>query len=337
MHLDDQELLLLARFFAKRFPDPQDRAPILARAGLPGDDPQQAPEAAWERILRAAQEADALPRLGRAVRCDDPNDENLREMRRLLAGPAGGPSRTRVLVAAAGALVLLCAAGGAVGVATALGGPDSTSTVPPPRQETAATVARSLPAPEPVSIPEPPSEPAVAALEPSEPAPAVEAVAEGTAEAVETLPEHCSKLEPEVQGYWYAGSEPPGVIGDIVIVPRDVNVRSSYPRFSNGYDTEAPVQCVLYGGDLVKLHRAPIHVPFNRYWVVSTPADLVASPPWGSLDVGAKSRGEGALYAGDRVAGDPDERFRQEHHRAPPPTEIDAQDGRRSRRKPTAR
>ncbi|MBW1879202.1 MAG: hypothetical protein JRJ84_12640, partial [Deltaproteobacteria bacterium] len=127
MHLDEQELLLLARFFAKRFPDPVDRAPILARAGLP-DEGLDTPTAAWEQILRTAQDENTLQHLGRAVRIDDPDDENLREVRRLLMGERTRAWRPYAVLGAAGAAGLLFAAGAAWGLATTLGDEDPADT-----------------------------------------------------------------------------------------------------------------------------------------------------------------------------------------------------------------
>jgi hypothetical protein len=341
MHLDEQELLLLARFFAKRFPDPAERAPILARAGLP-DEGLDTPAAAWEQVLRAAQDTNTLPNLGRAVQVDDPDDENLREMRRILIGEPTRTWRPSAVLAAVGAAALLLTAGAAWGLATTLGGDDQAADAAPVPVARTASIAPDL---VPTQAVAPTLEPAaaepeaVAAVDEDRVEVPVDSTSSGLVdEPVETAPEHCGKLETEVRGYWYAGSEDPGKTGDTIIVPRDVNVRSAYPRFSNGYDTEAPIRCVLYGGDLVRLSRAPIHVPFNRYWVATAAADLTG--PWGSLDARTRTRDEAAPYTGDRIAehasasrrSDREASTLQEQHTAPPPTESAPPKERRRRR-----
>src|SRR5690606_16608933 len=113
MHLDDREIDLLARFFAKRFPTLEERAPLLIAAELESSASEQ-PIEAWREVLERAQRQGALKRLALAARSDDPDDTNLREVRRLLVGAP--PPRWNLIAAGLGAVagLALVAVGGGV-------------------------------------------------------------------------------------------------------------------------------------------------------------------------------------------------------------------------------
>ena len=77
-------------------------------------------------------------------------------------------------------------------------------------------------------------------------------------------------------GYWYAGKEHPGSVGEVIDIGVSVNVRQDHPSSQNGYNTKAPVRCILRRGDKVKLTGAAIEVSRGHYWVPLYHGDLIA-------------------------------------------------------------
>ena len=71
----------------------------------------------------------------------------------------------------------------------------------------------------------------------------------------------------ELIGYWYIGAQAPEIINNTTVVPGGRNVRLDYPRADNGYNTRAPIRCVLFANTVVSIQEAPIFVEGNRYWV----------------------------------------------------------------------
>jgi len=293
MQLDPRELELLARFFAKRFPTPGARFPMLEAAGLLESDAER-PTDAWLDILKRAQAQGALEGLGCAVRSDDPDDTNLREVRRLLVGEP----KLRWSVAAAGlgaAAGLLLVFGG--GVTWAAWSYLATPASPAPtRVATAATKAATTQPPAAPVAPAPAAAPAVPAVladaEPREASPPPEPPAASAPESASEVPaipvtdlpprrhltaDHCFRMGPEVHGFWYAGDHAPGRVGDVIVVPNDVYVRAEAPSAKNDYDTRTPVQCVLYEGDRIKLSEPPVLVPVDAWWVGMSGEDIVVA------------------------------------------------------------
>jgi hypothetical protein len=281
MDLDQQDLDLLARFLVKRFPHPADRAPILKRAAL--TDCDGSPTEAWHAILVQAQASEALEDLGRALQSDDPDDANLREVRRILMGE---PTSTRWPWLVAGGAALSMAAGAALVAGLFLAGdPElappavlASAEQPAPSfvavQDMALATVQEIEPPAREPVPEPEVAPPAAEPDPAT-VPAKPAVQKAGLSKRKVTEDHCVKKGAEVRGYWYAGSEIIGELGQTIVVPHDVNVRAEYPNFRNEYDTRAPVQCVLYEGDVIKLSTAPIPVPIDTYWIEITGADVV--------------------------------------------------------------
>ncbi len=278
MHLDDRELDLLARFFAKRFPHAADRAALLVPAELE-DSQADEPVAAWRDVLEQAQRQGALDRLARAARTDDPDDVNLREVRRLLIG---APAPRWNLVAAGLGAVAGLALVGLGGVAWALSGATATVGASPAgdRAPTVAAAPKSVP-PVLASV----REPEVPRPLPARVEPPVEVAAVPTPPVVPAVSnprrpltaDHCARVGAEVSGYWYVGAEMPGAVGDVIVVPHDVYVRAEVPGAANGYDTRTEVRCVLYEGDRVRLSVKPVLVPADAWWVGTSGSDVVVA------------------------------------------------------------
>ena len=77
----------------------------------------------------------------------------------------------------------------------------------------------------------------------------------------------CSGPKGELVGYWYAGRTSPGVKGERITVPRDLNVRADYPDRHNDYNRRAKIRCTLGVGQSLVLTADPILVPGDAYWV----------------------------------------------------------------------
>jgi hypothetical protein len=80
-------------------------------------------------------------------------------------------------------------------------------------------------------------------------------------------------------GYWYAGEDNPGAVGQTITVEIGVNVRADYPDTHNDFDKRTKVRCILKRGDKVKLTSTPILVPGDRFWVPLYHGDLVEEAP----------------------------------------------------------
>lgn len=292
MLLDEREIALLARFFAKRFPEASDRQPLLERAGL-DDSPADGP-AAWEEIVARAQEQKALGRLGKALRIEDGDDPNLREVRQLLADEARPswslPAAT--LGAVAGLAVVLVGAGAWALGAGALEGREQALA----RQDrpiagaalaetvnTASSVEIAAASAAEVAVARPVVDEAAPVAAPVVPGPAP--VAQAAVVAATTpdggtrhvAPDHCARKGGDVGGWWYFGSAVPGKAGDVIVVPHDAYVRAEVPSTSNGWNTRTTVTCVLYAGDKVRLAAAPASVPVGAWWVSTSSADVVVA------------------------------------------------------------
>jgi len=283
MLLDEREIALLARFFAKRFPEATDRKPLLDRAGL-SDSVADGP-AAWEEIVAQAQEQKALGRLGKALRVEDVDDPNLHEVRQLLAYEPGPRWSVPASMLGAGSALAVVLVGGA---AWALGGrllqPEVEAHAAP--IEVVAT-AHAAPLPEATAegTDEPVAEPAiepVAAAPIAEPTPVVAAPVAVVAPPVagadrHVAPDHCARKDGSVTGWWYVGTEMPGKAGDVIVVPHDAYVRAEVPSTKNGWNTRTAVTCVLYAGDRVRLDAAPVPVPVGAWWVSTSADDVIVA------------------------------------------------------------
>jgi len=286
MLLDEREIALLARFFAKRFPEATDRRPLLERAGL-ADSVADGP-AAWEEIVTRAQEQKALGRLGKALRSDDGDDANLREVRALLAYepvPRWSLPAAALGMAAALAVVVVGGAAWAIGGRAVEARPEARSNRPVVSVEAAAGPSRVevvAAAPEGVDA-EPVAEPIPAPVAPVATTPVVVSVAPKASVAAApppvdgVKPDACARQGGTVSGWWYAGDAPPGQTGDVIVVPRDTYVRAEMPGTSNGWSKNTPVKCVLYAGDKVRLNAAPVRVPVDAWWVSTSSDDVVAA------------------------------------------------------------
>jgi len=128
-------------------------------------------------------------------------------------------------------------------------------TLPDPKATSAATKQASKP--------RPPEQTGQAHTGSSQPAASKAAAASTDADWVG----NCRGQEGELVGYWYAGSASPGKKGDIITVPRDLNVRADYPDAHNNYDRRTPIRCTLGVGKKLELTADPIAVPGDAYWV----------------------------------------------------------------------
>lgn len=275
MDLTPQELRELATFFAKRLSpeldplDPTDPPP-------PGD-----PGAAWFALLESAQRAGTLPELARKVAAANRSDRNLQQACNLLTtGEGSMESLALGAVIATGAAVALLAITGAglfLGIAGLAGAPDLAAAPPAEPEVQLALQPQSLAPEAPSDTDEPLAEVAHAAAK------AGQTVDEATIAAVEAThapppsSERCARSSDGIVGYWYAGAQPPGRAGDLVVVPHAVNVRADYPNRGNRFDARSTVRCVLEAGDTVRLSRDPIAVPKDRYWVPLFSGDVVST------------------------------------------------------------
>lgn len=275
MHLTHQELRSLALFLAKRFPSPADISPLACTARLDFDPtgPDDA-EADWFALLATAHEQGRLEGLVRAASAACPEDENMVELQAILA-----PQRSNVVrLVAVGAVVGVAATALLTAglVAWGLSGDDAVAaqvstqrdvpvaaSVVTPDEATPAEVVDLPPQPEPVEEP----------AEAPQAAPVATPAPQGTADAA--LPEPCApSADEEVLGWWYAGETAPGAAGEVVSVPRTLNVRADYPGHHNAYDARAEVRCILLEGTALTLHKDPKKVPPGHFWVPLTAADL---------------------------------------------------------------
>lgn len=241
MHLDARDVREIAQFLSRRCtPD--------------GGPPGPAAEAAWERHLHVALDDGTLPKVVRGLAARWPHDENLQAAARLLA-----PRRLRTLPALAMVAMAALVAGAVV---ASISGLDRPPVAAPPLQPQSVAAAVSVPqeaavAPAP---PPPPLQPqSVAAVRP-------ELVAKASP---------CGAQRGEVVGWWHAGAQSPGEVGEVVTLARAVNVRSFYPNESNRFSLRSEVLCVLDAGARVRLGAAPVAIPGGAWWVPVTGGDVV--------------------------------------------------------------
>ncbi len=290
MDLTPAERSHLASFYAKRFPTPQQRSE-LARAAAVVEPPatSTSANAAWTRLLADAQEAGRLPRLAHVAAQRAPDDENLRRAAALIGPPPSVWPKLALATAAVGIPVLAVLS--VAVVAIQVGAFDGTPANAAPRvMPTAMDVAPVVIAVQEAEVPD-----VASALAPVA-APEEEGVADDWREPVaqaepvltaETTPVvrtvqpanahgRCTLQSGGLIGYWYAGRANPGRVGDVVTVPRDMNVRAHVPSLSNNFDSRGPVRCVLVEGDRVRLTHAPVPVPVDAFWVPLYSGDVVA-------------------------------------------------------------
>jgi len=284
MNLSQKELRELARFFAKRYPEPIDRHGLGAAVGIVVSD---APNAllGWMDVIESAQQRGLLKKLCRVAASRAPEDDNLQEISTLLNG-----RRHQLLWAtAAVAATLLLGIGvsviGGIGGSAVANGPHTAgltaeSLVDEGSESTTFSTQAQQPLPAPAAV--------VASLEDSastvgmtEVMSPPEAVTPPTP-TVESQPDYsrllpngrCDTASGELIGYWYAGRDAPGVSGQAITVPMSVNVRNDYPDRHSGFNKRAPIRCVLHKGDQLTLSAEPILVPGDRYWVPIYGGDL---------------------------------------------------------------
>ena len=269
MELTDGELADLARFCARRFVSPADQAQIAARAGV-GFLPSEDPVAAWTDLLGSAQQAGALPRLAKVLAATAPGDRNLQEACAALV-VADRSRYPRGAVIVAGALLLGGVSLGAWwwNASRGPGKPESVARAP------ASAVSASL-----AVVPVAPAVVAPAVVAPTADRPDVSPASVTLVVPPPVAPSAspstpCATLGGEVVGYWYAGTVPPGAVGDVITLDRDARVRADYPRAENGHDARAPERCVVSRGLQVKLSHAPIDASNGHFWVPYGPADHV--------------------------------------------------------------
>jgi hypothetical protein len=285
--LDSAELEGLAQFCARRFRSQRDRNRFAQGAGLRSEDTDPAdPVAGWLVVLHRANARGNVPSLVWTLAEAAPFDENLQQAARILR-----VRRLRwpaVATVGLGAVVLALAVGGIPWragrsetesspalAAQGPGNPESKGQIEVEEEE-APTVL-------PVAAP-PRTEPAVAAPSPMvlpvAAAPETSQVAEpaptaAVAPVLATAGSGCVGTAGSLAGFWYAGGDLPGAVGDTITLARDVRVRVDYPRRENGNDARTEERCVLRAGTRLTLSQAPIPVAGGRYWVPYVVGDRV--------------------------------------------------------------
>ena len=262
MSLDPTVRADLARFLARRFPAPSDRAELARRAGVSD---VEAPDAAtaWTTLVERADATNRLAALVAAAAERAPNDRNLAEARRLVR--AASPSRKPLAVAG----LVVIAGGLAWGVLHPTGTPPpaptvKTSPTPAPVEPAPGAASPVAPVPPQVTVrtPVPAGEtPKTAEIEaagpPTVPPAAAPAAAElPAAEPDPGVPARCRAPVGQLVGWWWAGDKP-GDVGDTLTLDVSANVRADYPRPENGYRMSRPILCTLPPGTHQRLSRAP--------------------------------------------------------------------------------
>ncbi len=297
MDLTPAERSHLASFYAKRFPTPQQRSE-LARAAAVVEPPPTSTSAtaAWTRLLADAQEAGRLARLAHVAAQRAPDDDNLRRAAALIGPPPSVWPKLALGTLAVGVPVLavLSVAVVAIQVGAFDGTPANAAPQVTPAAMDIVAVADAVDAPDVQAVTDIGNDvPANAALVAT---PDEEGIADDWQEPVaEVEPVLNSETTPVVRtvqpanargrctlesggliGYWYAGRDNPGRVGDTITVPRDMNVRAHVPSLSNDFDSRGPVRCVLVQGDRVRLTHAPVPVPVDAFWVPLYSGDVVS-------------------------------------------------------------
>jgi hypothetical protein len=215
-----------------------------------------------------------------------PEDENLQSVCALLLrkGRISGQALT------AAASVMLVA-----GAATAAMVGDTSLVSPAPTQATMAIPSAQLsPEPDPIDEPlatlaelstpkklEPTAERVVSDAQPeAQPQPTTTRTTRSNSgydpEVYPAMVDGRCTTEPgALVGYWYAGEQLPGSVGETIMVDRSVHVRRDFPRYGNQFDTRTPTQCFLVEGDEITLREAPIPVPPDSWWVPLHSGDLL--------------------------------------------------------------
>jgi hypothetical protein len=263
MRLDARDVREISQFLARR-------------CAVDGGRPGPGAEAEWERRLHAALDDGTLPKLIRPLAARWPEDANLQSAARLLA-----PRRAPVvsLVAGSAGVILL-----GLGAALAAGIGRSTAPSPLQPQSVSEVVAAWVPAPaapqepaaslDPVATAAEPAAPLATAAAPAAPvAPARPLQPQSVAQAAGASP--CGDTPGDVVGWWHAGAERPGQVGDVVTLSRAVNVRSFYPNEQNRFSLRSEVLCVLDVGTRVRLSRAPVSIPGDAWWVAIAGGDVM--------------------------------------------------------------
>ncbi len=292
MEPEAQERAAVAKFFAKRFPTDDDRHDLARAAGVQVlSTPSTSAVSGWERMITEAQSRGKLGRLARAAAKTDPEDLNLQRAAALLAR---GDSFVWPWAVAGGAVAIPAAAVALVaGVAWLAGAFEpsaavAASTVPVSDEIVAVADADEPLEDEVVQADEGiAEEPADVIEEPADEGVEDEVVAEPVAVATTVAPDRavtaspanhhgrCTQAGGGLVGYWWAGEESPGHMGDVISVPRDLNVRAWAPSVSNGFDTRGDVRCTLGAGDRIRLSAEPLDVPGGAVWVPLNSGDLV--------------------------------------------------------------
>ncbi len=276
MLFSENERRELAKFFAKRFSEPQVRSMLARQAGLKEDGETSEPNIAWEALITTAQNRKKLPKLAIVAARTDQTDQNLQAVCNLL-GARARIVRNRVIGATAAASL-------AIGFGWAgfqMGEQDqhnALAEVAIPEQNLAPVIVEPVLEPEPV----------VAEVVEEEPVVEDEGPGYITAHTAPTERPNgpawrngrCTyDKDSDFIGYWYAGADLPGKQGEVITVKMGVNVRKDYPGNHNNFDKRAKVRCILKRGDQVKLTDAAILVPGNKFWVPLYHGDIVEEAP----------------------------------------------------------
>ena len=285
MLFSDSERRELAAFFAKRFEDPTVRHMLAKRAGVAraakGHDN---PLSAWDALIQEAQARRKLDKLANLAAKTDQTDPNLQAVCNLL----GARARTVRNRAIAGSIAAVAALSFGLGGWVLGGGMDQSTTIASTTHATGEIAMADTFVPTPVSeVAANLSVPAEVVVDKAEAhaiAPDSRATADNRRKKKTTGPAYrngrCTYDNPgDFIGYWYAGRDAPGAVGEIIDVTLGLNVRSKYPNGKNGFNKRAPVRCILKRGDKVKLTAAPILVPGDHYWVPLYHGDIVEEAP----------------------------------------------------------
>ncbi len=300
MYLSDDDLRDLAAFFARRVtPDLQ---PVDASvAPSPGRTPKQV----WLCVLREAQSRRELGAVVGAVRRACPGDSALSEACELVTGePTHWESVTAggmLLAAMAGMVVVMGTGLFGLGVLAALETPMMAAVlgweeaVAPSRFVTTNSVSSERLAPG-QSSSEPTKDRAIRLG--GSPPPRVAATGaagddrsaaaasmgppdtpisgawtqvpraeDGPPEGPLGQPARCPAPVGVRVGWYYAGTEPPGGVGEWTEVPHSVHVRSAYPSRHNGWNKHASILCYLQPGDEVWLAEPAVELNGGHWWV----------------------------------------------------------------------
>ena len=311
MELDEREIADLAKFFAKRFPSFEERAALAESAGLAAEVQLTGDAgAAWADVGReAARRRRLVARVERALQ-RRPDDANLVDMLRVFSSGKRWRSRRLGLLLVFAALPLLLLGGWlALAPSSPLPGEEEQGALPAAgssseSDEASAALAEGLPGREGEgSQSAAPSDEAqaertqdepteeeglVAEAEPGEgsvpseataPAPESRRTPPPTSAVTEAArgerPRGCTGDQGQVLGYWYAGEQRPGAVGDVHVVDGGVNVRLRYPCTENGWNARDTLVCSLGHGQRVRISREPIHVNGGAWWVPLSGGDLL--------------------------------------------------------------